>query len=180
MRTWRELNPTFRYELWDDVRLRCFNFKNSKQISESKELAGKADVMRYEILERLGGIYVDADAECIRPLDDEFLEHEAFCCYENELVRPALLSNGYLGSVPGGTLVQELVRRLEERNVNAARAWVTTGTLYLTHTAWLSKAPLHIYPSHYFIPQHYSGAEYHGTGPIYAKQYWGSTKGIYA
>ena len=36
----------------------------------ARNLAERADVLRYEILRRHGGVYVDVDVECLRPLDD--------------------------------------------------------------------------------------------------------------
>ena len=38
---------------------------------------------------------------------------------------------------------------------------------------------LTIYPSHFFIPRHYRDREedaYAGDGPVYARQYWASTR----
>lgn len=177
MRTWREMNPTFQYELWDNARCETFDFVNAKKIEESPEFAGKADIMRYEILERFGGIFIDADAECIRPLDAELLQHENFACYENEAARPGLIANGYLGATPNSELMQLLIDGLENRDVRTLRAWLTTGPMYLTQMNMIYPGSLHVFPSHYFIPQHYSGMEYRGDGPIYAKQYWGSTVG---
>lgn len=177
MRTWREMNPSFQYELWDNERCKSFDFSNAKKIEESPELCGKADIMRYEILERFGGIFIDADSECIKPLDDELLQHDNFACYENELARPRLIANGYLGAVKGSELMRILIEGLRNRDVRALRAWLTTGPVYLTQVNMLYPELLHIFPSHYFIPKHYSGVEYAGDGPIYAKQYWGSTVG---
>ena len=35
---------------------------------------------------------------------------------------------------------------------------------------------MNVYPSHYFIPRHYTGLQYEGNDKIYAEQYWGSTE----
>lgn len=180
MATWKTLNPTFRYELWDDARCSSFGFKNAAKIAEQPEWAGKADLMRYEILERHGGVYIDADSECVLPLTDEMLDHDSFACWENETIRRGLISNGYLGAVQGNRLMQSLITDAATRNMAKARAWLTVGPMFLTQmVARLRYTDLHVYPSHYFIPRHYSGMEYHGDGPIYAKQGWGSTLNSY-
>lgn len=180
METWRTLNPSFRYELWDDTRCAAFGFQNAHKIAEQSEWAGKADLMRYEILERHGGIFIDADAECVRPLEDHFLDHDSFACWENETIRHGLISNGYLGASINNKLMQALISAAAYRNMRGQRAWLTTGPMLLTQTVkLLNYTNLHVYPSFYFIPRHYSGMEYHGRGPVYAKQHWGSTLNTY-
>ena len=56
-------------------------------------------------------------------------------------------------------------------------AWRVVGPVLLTHiaTEMGDESGLHVYPSHYFIPRHYSGLEYSGNDKVYCKQYWGST-----
>jgi hypothetical protein len=36
-----------------------------------------------------------------------------------------------------------------------------------------------VLPSHYFIPEHFSGQRYEGSGLIFARQEWASTRGSY-
>ena len=54
----------------------------------SRELNGVADIMRYEILFNEGGIALDADSLCLRPLEDWVLEPAAFAAWEHEHIRP--------------------------------------------------------------------------------------------
>ena len=67
-----------------------------------------------------------------------------------------------------------------EPSVVHERAWKTVGPMRLTqaHRRY-GYSELTILPSHFFIPEHFSGARYDGGGPVYARQHWGSTKGIY-
>jgi cellulose synthase/poly-beta-1,6-N-acetylglucosamine synthase-like glycosyltransferase len=60
------------------------------------------------------------------------------------------------------------------------RAWQTVGPLLLTKLYNSKKyLDLHIFPSHFFLPIHYSGLTYQGHDKIYAHQEWGSTKQNY-
>jgi len=180
MATWQRMNLSFRYEFWDDARCAAFGFKNVDKIAEQPEWAGKADLMRYEILERHGGVYIDADSECVTPLPDEMLEHDSFACYENETLRRGLISNGYIGATAGNDLMRLLITEAAHRDMKMARAWITVGPMFFTQMVAITHyEKLHIYPSHYFIPKHYSGLEHSGEGPVYAKQHWGSTKNSY-
>jgi hypothetical protein len=36
-----------------------------------------------------------------------------------------------------------------------------------------------IFPSYFFNPGHYQAKGYNGNGPVYAEQFWGTTKGLY-
>ena len=147
-----------------------------------KEWCGKADIMRYEILHHHGGFFIDADAICLRPLGNELLNNDSFCCYENEILRPGLLANGYLGASEGNTLMDELVKEIAQRNMSSGMAWQVTGPQLLTDiVARLYYQNLHVYPSGLFIPRHYTG--YPGLNckkKPYAAQQWGSTLNAYS
>jgi hypothetical protein len=171
METWRAAHPDWRYSLWTSER----GWKNQAQIDRMPEWNGKADIMRYEILEREGGVYVDADSECIRALDDSFLRHDSFACYEHELLRPNLIATGYVGACAGNRLMRACIEGIKPQLLDAD-AWMCVGPLFFTRMA-ASYHDLHIYSARTFIPWHYSGAPAPGDGPVYAKQYWGSTFG---
>jgi mannosyltransferase OCH1-like enzyme len=59
-------------------------------------------------------------------------------------------------------------------------AWKTVGPQRLTDAyRRYQYSGLTILPSHFFIPEHFSGARYEGSGPVYAQQHWGSTRRSY-
>jgi mannosyltransferase OCH1-like enzyme len=181
--TWRELNPTWDVRIWGNQELAEFGWVNSAHMTEmyGSELNGVADLMRWEILYHIGGLVVDADSICVRPLDDWMLECESFACWENEIVRPNLVAAGYVASVPQNSFYGQLVLDLKNKpTVLNGKAWETVGPLFLT-TAYrqYQYVNLTVFPSHFFIPRHYTGVEYTGSGPIYAKQAWASTKVSY-
>jgi mannosyltransferase OCH1-like enzyme len=64
--------------------------------SKGRNLAERADLVRYEVLRRHGGVYVDTDVECLRPIDDLLDGVVAFAAYEV----PGRLCNAVLGAVP--------------------------------------------------------------------------------
>ena len=53
-------------KLWDDVRS---NFANKDLIEEERNLAGKSDYMRMEVVYMHGGVYLDTDAVALQPFD---------------------------------------------------------------------------------------------------------------
>lgn len=67
--SWRQMNPGWIVRLWDDGDSYEW-IKNKFAFEISATMAGKADVLRLEILAAHGGFYSDADSECMRPIDD--------------------------------------------------------------------------------------------------------------
>jgi mannosyltransferase OCH1-like enzyme len=183
IRTWRDRNPTWQLKLWGNAELahgRWWNARHMREMSQ-RELNGVADLMRWEILYREGGFVVDADSACVRGLDDWLLEHQAFACWENELARPGLIAAGYMAARAGDPFVGQIVRDLhDEPSVVHDMAWKTVGPLRLTESYLHYRyAALTVLPSHFFIPEHFSGAAYTGPGIVYARQFWGSTRRAY-
>lgn len=180
--TWQELNPDYEVRIWGNEDYKSYKWENKRHMEEmwKQELNGVADIMRYEILYNEGGITLDADSICLRPLEDWLLEPNEFACWENEFVRPGLVAAGYLGSVPKSPFFGQIIANLaNEETICNDMAWKTVGPLRVTMSWQEMKYPMTIYPSHYFIPKHFSGIEYEGNGPVFATQLWGSTRRIY-
>lgn len=190
MNTWKEKHPGWKYILWNNEKIGQFNFKNKKHIDyfwKKRVWHGVADVARYEILYAFGGIMPGADSECLNPVDELFKEedHDAYAIYSNEKLRPGFISPLYGCSKENQfakILIEELYNKKEMRFV----PWIETGNMFMKHT--LEKTGykrIKIFPSHYFIPEHFWGYKYKGKGKIYARHHWGTTlknydKGILA
>jgi mannosyltransferase OCH1-like enzyme len=181
--TWVKQHPGWDIRLWDNEELENNDWINRDHMAAmfGCELNGVADMMRWEILYTHGGIVLDADSVCLRPLDEELLDCPAFACWESEIARPGLIAAGYFGCEPANPLVGQIITDIAaERSVVHDLAWKTVGPQRLTDTyRKYAYTPMRIYPSHYFIPQHFSGLTYQGKDTVYAHQLWGSTRGAY-
>jgi hypothetical protein len=182
MDTWRDKNPDFEYILWteEEIKKRGFQFECIEAITKMTEIAGVADIMRLEILYHYGGFYIDADSICLEPLDDYFVDKTAFACYENENVRKGLVANGNMGFSPKYPLCRDAIDWILKNDTCPAttglRAWALTGPVLLTNLLETGKYPdFSIFPSHCFLPSHFTGDKYEGHKKVYAFQLWGST-----
>lgn len=183
IRTWVDQNPKWTVKLWGNDDLARQGWINARHMREMarRELNGVADMMRWEILYEEGGFLVDADSVCVRPLDDWLLEHEAFACWESEIARPGLIAAGYVATVPQNPFFGQIILDIQaSESVVTEMAWQTVGPLRLTNAhRRYGYTGLSLLPSHYFIPEHFSGVSYAGPGIVYARQHWASTRRSY-
>lgn len=181
--SWRRHNPDWTLRVWGNDDLAQYGWINAAHMREmaGQELCGVADLMRWEILYNEGGFVVDADSICQRPLPPWLFEGEACACWENELVRPGLIAVGYVGSVPQNPFFGQLILDLQRTpSVTGRRAWESTGPQFFTdRVQHYGYSGLTVWPSHFFIPRHFTGMAYTGPGQVFATQEWGSTLGGY-
>ncbi len=176
--SWRRLNPAYEVRIWGNDDLLGRRWVNGKHMRAmaTQELCGVADLMRYEILYLHGGLALDADSLCQRPLEDWIMEPDDFTCWSNELFLPGLLANGVMGAAPRSAYIAGIIDHLQQQTtVVNDRAWKTTGPLVTTHIWQKYRYPLTVWPSHLFLPDFHSGPDYDGNGPIFARQFYGST-----
>lgn len=186
MDTWRDKHPDFDYIRWNEEEFikRNMTFKCQSKIDEIEEINGKADILRWEILYKYGGVFLDADSICIEPIDNELLAKKCFAGWEQEEVRPGLIATGTMGFPPKHPLVKAAISWILKNEVSQLKsqqmAWQTVGPGLLTRMYNTDKFnDLHIFPSYTFLPIHLTKLEYSGHGKIYAFQAWGSTKQSY-
>jgi mannosyltransferase OCH1-like enzyme len=181
MKTWTDKNPDYKVVLWGNHEIEGSNWKNSKQLHDmlaKKDYAGAADVMRYEILYEHGGIYIDADTYCVKPLEDWLLDCESFASWEQELVRNNLIANTVMGSVPGSEAMKLCIDEVATKDCTEQKlAWMITGPMLVTDVFFKKQANLTVYPSHFFMPKHHSGYVSKITGHHFASHLWGSDIG---
>lgn len=186
IQTWKDNNPSWSHMFWNEDTLKEHfpnGLYNQEQYDNMPEWNGKCDIARYEILHKFGGFFIDADSIALRPMDDYLLENDSFSCYENEWLRGNLVAAGYLASTEKNILMEKLVNRLHGLKIQdkslwegPLTAWKTVGPVFLTQTIHESHHNnISIYPSHYFIPKHYTGFAYTGPFRSYCTQLWGST-----
>lgn len=186
MDTWKNKNPDFEYIRWNEAECirRKMKFECQERIDEMEEINGKADIMRWEILYKYGGVFLDADSICIEPIDDVLMSTKCFAGWEHEKLRPGLIATGTMGFPPKHPFVKETIEWMKENCVSVQktgqRAWITVGPGLLTRVYNTGKYnEMTIFPSYTFLPIHCTRAEYKGHGKIYAYQEWGSTRQNY-
>ena len=78
--TWRNHHPGWEMRLWTEDDLPELGL--TEALARGRHQAERADVLRYELLERFGGVYVDIDFECMRSLEPLLDGVEAFAAFQ--------------------------------------------------------------------------------------------------
>lgn len=156
--SWRDRHPDWEHHLWTEETI-PFPLKNQAQYDASGTYSGKSNVVRFEMLDRYGGVYVDADTGCLRPLDEELMQDDFFCVYEDERSLPGRIGTTYFGCTAGHPVVQSMVdaigRETSER-ISRTPSWKITGPLRFTEIIDGFNDVSRL-PSHLFFPLHHSG-----------------------
>ena len=178
--SWAENHPNFEYKLWTVPEIDEFmplknqhlfdDFANSKEFGN---ISGLVDILRYEILYEYGGIYVDGDIECLRPLEGEFLEGDFFVSYVLDKVENTL-SNAVIGCSKGHPIMKELIDDLHKEECVTDTPNKFSGSLRLTKI--IDNKKIVKLPAHYFHPVHYSGAQYKGKFQPFGFHHWMTAK----
>lgn len=189
--TWRGNHADWEFRLWGNADLETTAWACRKQI-EILAAAGKwegvADVMRYEILHRHGGVYADADLVSVRPLDDWLRETPMFAVWESEEHAPGLIANGFIGAVPGHPALAETIERISRLDdplktkrwwfarPKPTAPWKTIGPRLFTKVVQSQpRGQVTILPSVMFLPRHFRDTQEREAEVIYARHFWRTT-----
>jgi mannosyltransferase OCH1-like enzyme len=125
---------------------------NQAAFDEGKNPAQRGDVLKYELIHRFGGVYLDMDFECLRNIEPLLGDVEAFAAWESdECVNVALF-----GAAAGHPALREVIARLPEslRSETPGRQDLSTGPGLFTgvihgHPDVVLFGPELFYPYHF-------------------------------
>ena len=149
----KELHPNYKYKLWTDADLTSDFFTNLSYINATPVYAQKADIMRYEILYKYGGIYLDIDFEIFKSLDP-LLTHDLVVCNEDKNTND-YMTNAFIYSIPGTTSLKICVDNIKMCPLGGTvNVSIATGPWYFRKQISLENAL--VLPTHVMYPTHYS------------------------
>lgn len=104
-RGFERLHPKWEMRLWTDADLDELDITDAER-RRARSASELSNVVRYEVLRRHGGVYLDTDVECRRPLDDLLAGVSAFAALE----LPGRVGTALLGSVPAHRAFERAAR----------------------------------------------------------------------
>ena len=107
----------YEYKLWTESEIDNFPMINRYYYDIMPISCGKADVIRYEILNVYGGIYIDADSVIINPkkLNDLILNTSTDCAFGYFSIE-GHIANGVILSIPQSFIMKVCISRIPTRN----------------------------------------------------------------
>ncbi|MBI1373641.1 MAG: hypothetical protein GC159_13005 [Phycisphaera sp.] len=109
---WRAVHGDWEHRLWTDRNMP--DLVNRMWFDATPIPAQKADIARYEIVYRYGGLYVDADYECLGRVDGLLAGRDHLLI---EGSQPHLVHNGLFAAVSGSPLLRRVVKLIPKRMV---------------------------------------------------------------
>lgn len=182
-RTWERHHPGWEMSLWTEANLPVLEhqdlYDHAEDLTAGSVWQFRSDLVRYEILWRHGGAYVDTDFECLRNIGPLIAGADAFAAWE---VQDVWIANGFMGCTPGHPFVRRLIDGLPA-SVAANRRHRpnrSTGPQYLTglyrrHGGLSVIDERHVYPYSYRdLPE--LGTARPNDFDTYAAHHWGNQR----
>ena len=114
--SWKEMHPHWEYRLWTDSDIEALKLENVKLYRNAHKIVPedaigqyKADIARYEILYRFGGVYADMDTTCQKDCDGIFDTDNMVVAWE---MQGKWIGNTVVYSPAGGTAVRTIINAL--------------------------------------------------------------------
>ncbi|MBA3954451.1 hypothetical protein H0X48_03985 [Candidatus Dependentiae bacterium] len=147
---WRSLHPNWQYKLWTNADVINFPWSNPQikaVFTKATNYATKADILRIEILNAFGGVYVDLDTEPLEPLDSLTHTFDFFGLLYGPDKGTLVVDVFFLGATAGHPIIQETLKnivRFADNPPNLSHltkdknfaSIVTHAVMPLTHAVW--------------------------------------------
>lgn len=155
MRSWVAQHPGWQYKLWDDAEVAKITLYNQQYYDSTDNYGVKSDILKWEIVYRYGGVYIDTDFECLQPLD---LFHHMYDFYTG--IQPldtqfVQLGAALFGGVPGHPILKHCIETIKD-DWKKKGAPTKTGPVHFTKSFFATAGKAGsidvALPSHYFYP----------------------------
>lgn len=157
---WKSLYNDYNFIFWDNDLVESTNIITDdikKYYYSDCNIALKADLLRFKILEKFGGIYVDVDTEPLKRMPDEILNYNFFSGYQpnNEI------AIGIMGSKVNDPLVSFYVDSVLENVIKftyngkvSDEIWKISGPEFFTQflNPYLNNPTYKFFEVKYFYP----------------------------
>jgi mannosyltransferase OCH1-like enzyme len=160
----------YEYKLWNDDNVKDLNLTNQKYYNKEQSYHGKADILRYELLYKYGGVFIDADSVIVKP--EKF--HELLLNFKSDAgfgfeIDNVLVCQGVCISISNSRFMKKCIEEIPNRDFTKL-PWQSTGPMLVTELIKKNNdISITIYKSTIFYPRRWHGIQdiqMHKTYPI--------------
>jgi mannosyltransferase OCH1-like enzyme len=109
--SWRRFNPEWEYKLWGDRDIEGLDLPRKEIFDSMNNYGPKSDFLRYYLLDRFGGLYIDTDFECLKSFNSlSYVDFLTGVGYPSKLE----LYVGIIGSVPHHPIIAQVDNALNK------------------------------------------------------------------
>jgi len=105
--TWIRYHPDYHFCLWNNNNIP--KLVNQELFDNITDYAMKVDILRYELIYFLGGIYIDCDFLCIKNIDNLINNFDNFCSHESK----EFITNAIFGFVKEHKFLYNVIENLK-------------------------------------------------------------------
>lgn len=105
----KKQHPDWEYKLWTEKDLKDFDFPDKDLYEKSTSYTERADILRYSILYKFGGVYADMGYFSVKQLDflnDNFSLYAAISPQYNKEDKEIVIINGIIGAVKKNQIIK--------------------------------------------------------------------------
>jgi inositol phosphorylceramide mannosyltransferase catalytic subunit len=152
----------YQYKLWDNDAAARFPLENRATYNKVKEYCGKADILRYEILHKYGGVYIDADSVILKgdKLHKIISDFDDDCGFGYEIDNERIC-NGVILAKEGSQFLKHCIDNISSRDVLSYQPWVSIGPMYITelYNKYKDQLKVKTYARTIFYPRQWQGVD---------------------
>lgn len=131
--SWRQKLPDYSIRFWTDADLPDVRFLREAIKSTPVNVHS---YMRFHVLEKFGGVFLDNDVEVFRPFD---LNCAAFLGFQRQDIEDACIGDAVMGCVAHHPIVKWCLKKLDKAEGNTWPVWCSCGIL----TEWMRRHGMH-------------------------------------
>jgi mannosyltransferase OCH1-like enzyme len=143
------------YKLWTDEEVAKIKLYNQNYYDLSDNPGVKSDILKWEIVYRYGGVYIDTDFECLQPLDIFHYTYDFYTGIQPFDTQFLQLGAALFGAVPGHPILKHCVETIKD-DWHHKGAPTKTGPLHFTKSFFAVAGKDGLIdiamPAHYFYP----------------------------
>ena len=128
VKSWINLNPDYEHYFFNE-KDRCDfiqKYFDKRVLNSYLSLipgAFKADLWRCCVLYEKGGVYVDSDMICLKPLNELIKEDDEFIIARDDPMAKNFLANGFIACLPKHPFLEEQIKRIVENVENLRKCY---------------------------------------------------------